>query len=512
MKKRVMSFLLAFLLVFTLIPANANAAAARVEGQITVKNPLASMEIKGPASAKMKDMYASKKSADEGKVLQVGIDLTYTQEDRAVEPDKAPGRVLQVKVSSAGLIQIDASVVSIQSEYVTFELYRRYDSDAHECADCMGDCMSLSDTKRQGQLTFAVSEAGTYYLKVYNTFYNASDIPVYTNLLNVKVGFYPAGARNLKANNMYSLGLIGKDEYYRISVPKTSFVTISTTRDNLSYDFCNSSKKVLYGSACMTAATDKKNTYSLSKGTYYIKVKGQYRNEILTLKYTTASELTAKNDKWVTMNPSSNKVTTYVKLKATADGYIKVNLRNAKGDDTSAYITLCNSNKKTVTNKTWIDSSSKYNTYLVYGVKKNKTYYLKVTHASGRTVIKYKQTAVSEKSGSSKKKAVTLKSGKTVKGTIGVGDTKSDWYKITVTKSKKIKFYVTGNANGTLKMQIYKSNGRKFGSALTVINGINQKVTLKSTDGNGKMPAGTYYFRIFRANTKSTGNYSLKWK
>ncbi len=250
----------------------------------------------------------------------------------------------------------------------------------------------------------------------------------------------------------------------------------------------------------------------MAKGTYYIKVKGKSSGYTYGLKYSLLGDYTASNNKWTTFYPGNSNVETYVKIKPTVDGYVTVSPYGGNYYKKSMQVTLCNSSKKAIADKRtiWYGDSS-YGKY-VFGVKKNTTYYLRITGVSERAAVKYVQTGVSEKSGTSKKKAVTIKSNKTVKGTITANSATADWYKFKVTKMKKIKFYLTGNSIGSLRLQVYKSNGKKFGGAITVISGNNKKCNLESTGGNGKMAKGTYYIKIYRANSKSSGNYTLKWK
>ena len=75
-------------------------------------------------------------------------------------------------------------------------------------------------------------------------------------------------------------------------------------------------------------------------------------------------------------------------------------------------MTLCSSKKKALSGEDW-------NLYdPVYGVKKGNTYYVKVRalyNTSGMYQLKVTNTGVSEKSGTTKSKAVTIKKGSTKK-------------------------------------------------------------------------------------------------
>lgn len=197
----------------------------------------------------------------------------------------------------------------------------------------------------------------------------------------------------------------------------------------------------------------------------------------------------------------------YYKFKATATGYVTFEIFKDADYiyDTTVGVALLNSNKKALSVKTNLSS---YNAKVAYGVQKGKTYYFKVTDADGMVALRYKMKKVSEKSGSTLKKAPTLKASKTVSGTIIAGSSVADCYKIKVTKSKVLKFKVSGNSNGRLMLTLYKSNGKKWAASTVMVNGVGDKDTLTT---NKKVTKGTYYIRVHREGSKSSGHYNLRW-
>lgn len=504
MKKKIMSLVLSFALLFGLLPATANAAVMSQGTSVTVSNPFSSMTVQGRAQDALYDVYASKSAANYEKQLQVGMTVTYTQND-VNGKDYDPGRIFPITVSAAGVIGITANVTFLQKENITIELYM----DA-ACANRISYGVSLYASKMSSVKYFAVPNAGTYYLRVstYNSTYSPA---TFQNSIALRVGFYRSGDMSLVANKMYYLGAIGQDAYYKISVPKTSYVTLSTNakgNERVRYEICNSAKSIIYSANYLNPNYGNKHTYKLAKGTYYIKVKS-YEAEAFTLKYALTGDYSASNNKWTTIYAGTTKLESYVKIKPTVNGYISIYPYGGQYYGSSFTVTLCNSSKKALTDDEYISAGSKYFGKTAFSVKKNTTYYLRVKGVYDRAAVKYVQTGVNEKSGSSKKKAVTVKQNKTIKGTIAVNDSKADWYKIKVPKTKKVKIYVSGNASGSLRMQVYKSNGKKYGYENTFLSDNNQSRTLES---NGKMTKGTYYIKIYRANSKSSGNYSLKWK
>lgn len=215
----------------------------------------------------------------------------------------------------------------------------------------------------------------------------------------------------------------------------------------------------------------------------------------------------------------------WIKYKASATGYITITAINkiqttesstGTGDaavEEPAFATgeICLYNSKKTTELSQVEA---YNTasanpidYTVsYGVKKNATYYLRVK-AEGDVAIKCKLTKVSESSGSKKSKAKSIKKSTTIRGIIPAGDTSADWYKIKVSKKQILHIYYSGNANGKVKFTFsgtYLKTAKKY---------VDQDVTkLYHTYTTERVQPGTYYVKVERGNSKSSGYYTLKWK
>lgn len=192
--------------------------------------------------------------------------------------------------------------------------------------------------------------------------------------------------------------------------------------------------------------------------------------------------------------------TNYFAFKAVATGYVTV-----KASEEYTKVAICNSSKRVLSGYT-------YTTYApTYGVQKGKWYYFKVEssyNSEGGYRFVVTNNKISEKSGKKKSKAVTIKKKKTKKGTILAGSKQADYYKFKLTGKKSVRIYMKGRTNDKMKITVYKG-GKRVGSYTYAYYNNGRTLTLKSY---GKWKKGTYYIKISRGNTKSSGWYSLKWK
>lgn len=193
--------------------------------------------------------------------------------------------------------------------------------------------------------------------------------------------------------------------------------------------------------------------------------------------------------------------TNYFKFTATKTGYIRVNLTDIKGK-----IKLCNYNKSKSLSNTSSATQS-----IVYGVKKGSTYYIKVSapvnEDIGGYTFKVINYGITENSGSTQSKAKTIYRGlsKAKNGNIIAGYSTSDWYKFTLSSSKAVNIVMKGATNNGIKIAVYK--GSKLIKS-TTFGRTNESVMIKSI---GKWTKGTYYIKISRANSYSSGYYNCYW-
>lgn len=255
-------------------------------------------------------------------------------------------------------------------------------------------------------------------------------------------------------------------------------------------------------------------TFKIPKaGTYYL---GVYTSSSVTIQEAGVAALFFNGGNRTIYNGKNNLVgtkvqqTNYFKFKALSTGYITVKgLKHSFKDigsssaEPGAYkVTLCNSQKRALSGATALRYGP------TYGVTRGKVYYIKIQTGSNLSRSGYygfnvKNTKITEKSGSKKSKAVTIKKNIVKKGTIQAGSSQADWYKLNLT-NKKFQATMTYRTNDRLKMTLYR-NGKKMKSVTG--DYMHGKVYIYGSN----IATGTYYIKIERYNSKSSGYYSLKW-
>lgn len=197
----------------------------------------------------------------------------------------------------------------------------------------------------------------------------------------------------------------------------------------------------------------------------------------------------------------------------------------------SGYVALCNASKKVLSkdSKTndgtwfWTGSSTNYLRTVHFGVKKGKTYYIRIAKcrvtsyakdANNQYVhigyLKWTNTAVkSAKYGKKKSKAVKIKKKKTKTGLFVAGTTKAQWYKMKINK-KKATITLTSTKNcGAIKAKVYYKGYSKWLTTTTSASRSGSYYKVKLTGINRNV--GTVYVKVF-PEYKTSGSYKLKWK
>lgn len=424
----------------------------------------------------------------------------------SIENTMKPGVVQAIKIPAKGQLCIDASALTgsaIIAKSCRLVLY----SDA-KCTSKVDNTIylsSVSDLSKPKLIN--VPKGQTYYLAFYTDYlYNDS----YTNKIDIQTYFYSGADRTLTSGKWigHAAGNYGSPRYYKINMSSAGHIVVEATQSQ-TIEICNSKKSLLFSSNYVNSASNKKLSYYLNKGTYYIRTPGSTNNSVSSLRYT-AYKLGSKP--YVLTNKKMQKVYAasgayqYLKYKATATGYVTVT--TAVSDN--MYVALCNSSRKALTDDQYVNgSASSYYNKKVYGVKKGQTYYVRVKEGTSNPIsVKLTQTAVKEKSGSSKKKAVSVKAKKTVKGSIAAGSSEADWYKFKLTKNKKVTIRIKGSCVGTLNFKVYTSSGKQVGSATISGNGCDKELSTYY----GKMPKGTYYMKVQRNDKVASGYYSINWR
>lgn len=355
-----------------------------------------------------------------------------------------------------------------------------------------------------------VDAAGTYYIVIYTNKYNISKLT--TNTISFKTYFvnaaYSAPDQVIQSGQILPVVYdYSTPKYYQINIPKAGHIAISSNA-NLKVEICDSGKGIYFASNTLNPQNNKGTvTYYLNQGLYYIKTTGAYNADIAAMAYNfyplgSAPYSVTKKNQNVVIYPGDSNNYHYIKYEAPYTGY--VTLTPGEG---SAYVTLCNSKRKAISSEDRLYGGNASVTTSTYGVKNGTVYYLKVKSGYNPFGLNIKTTKVSEKSGTSKKKAKTIRSNKTVKGTIRANSNTVDWYKFKVTKKKSVNVWFKGKTNNALKVTVYRSNGKSI-----ISTKINTTVNGRKITSIGKWPKGTYYLKVERANKKSSGYYTLKWK
>lgn len=266
-------------------------------------------------------------------------------------------------------------------------------------------------------------------------------------------------------------------------------------------------QEIIYSSYDGTASIPK-------KGTYYLKFSVLDSGETVTDGYTIAlstqfyngEDRALKNKTWTAVGNSDYTKPVYYKITVPQTGSITVNNDSLY----TAYVTLLNSSKKAISNEAYPSSTNDYST--VFAVTKG-TYYIKVTTTSELYRLKYTFKAVTDKSGTTKAKATKLTAGKTYTGVVTAADKtgKVDWYKITLTKSQKVDITFTGSvSSGEIGIEFY--GGDISGSITDSITSVNEDSSFTAqTWTSTKLPKGTYYIKVTKAENKTSGVYNLKF-
>ena len=214
---------------------------------------------------------------------------------------------------------------------------------------------------------------------------------------------------------------------------------------------------------------------------------------------------------------------TYYELKPSKTGYVTFSILSS---GYSGYASLCDSNLKVISKGTYNTdgdyiyggSSYKYQRSISYGVKKGKTYYLKLDGYSSQknsagycfATIKWTNGKVkASKYGKKKSKAKAIKKNKTVKGLFVAGNKKGQWFKIT-NKQKKTKITIKSSKNNErFKVIAYYKSFNKWYKDTSYVTRSTGKDVLTGTIS--RKVKHTYYIKVV-PDGKSSGYYTIKWK
>lgn len=204
-------------------------------------------------------------------------------------------------------------------------------------------------------------------------------------------------------------------------------------------------------------------------------------------------------------------------IKPGKTGYIIVDAVEYGRDKSAGSVTLLNSKKKAVSDKLSYNSKSN-NAYVVFGVKKGTTYYLKVSGFQGTEDeqycygIRYKNYSAALRSNTVKKKATNLKrKAKYIAASMPATDKgSSQWYKFNVKKKQKTQIRIDASylKSGKTTATIYC--GKKKIGTETVTKGKVITITVTNSNKKGIAKKGTYYVKISRS-AKANGQYKIRY-
>jgi len=247
-------------------------------------------------------------------------------------------------------------------------------------------------------------------------------------------------------------------------------------------------------------------------GTYYIKFLVKDYSDVVLADYKmifksqffTGNDKTLKNKEWVCTGNLDSEKPIYFEVVVPKAGSLTINTET----EYSNKITLLNSSKKAIS-----DEISNYKGKVCFAVKEG-TYYIKIL-ADSSDIMRIESTisTITDYSGSTKAKAKALKAGKTYTGYLSATDKKGtvDWYKITLTKSQKVEMVFTGSASGEIKLEFYGSN--ISGSITQYISSVDDDSSFSAeTWSSSKLPKGTYYIKVSKEDTNTSGFYKLQLK
>lgn len=345
-----------------------------------------------------------------------------------------------------------------------------------------------------------------------------------SNLVSADTGLTPyvlsSGVKSdMDKERIYNISSDGK-ELIRLNVPQNGAVKIRIAAASSNFVIVEVYKKEnasdLPHYLKTDCTSDLWNTGFVidyfDKGTYYLRLpENDYKLGIV--EYLSKND-TLKTGTTIAAYCDYEHENTY-SFKAPGNGYIMLTKTSMETTDGTMTAVLCNNKETQLTEKSIFSLTQ--NNKVIYAVKKGITYKVKMKALNLNDIQCYqlnlKFVNLSEKSGSTKKKAVSVSFGNKVSGTVFAEDsaTKADWYKIKNPKKQQLLLNYSGSiTSGSLMMDVYDAKGKKLDSYSVISNIGEEKEDLMHNAGGGtKMPAGTYYLRVTKSRKSSTGIYSF---
>ena len=210
---------------------------------------------------------------------------------------------------------------------------------------------------------------------------------------------------------------------------------------------------------------------------------------------------------------------TWVRFKAKKTGTLKV---TAVRFADAVWLT---DSKKKLLSRPDADGNlivDEFTNVITFGVKKGKTYYLRIRSQDdldSLNTLKTKFTALSVTGGTKKSKAKSIKKNKWQKGVIIAGTKHARWYKIKLPKSQKATIYFRFNGSqfcsfyawskkiGGITRKFYRENEGLDVSGKGLLDSDTKQIRTP------KLPKGTViYVKVSNLSKKDSGCYQIKWK
>lgn len=360
-------------------------------------------------------------------------------------------------------------------------------------------------------------------------------------LLSVKVDPVEAAGAELKAvtistgkEDVSAGSITGKmaasevNEYVRGDVIKVktdcagliSFNFLSNSSDSITFTLY--SDEALQNEVDYTkleASSEEKTTLGLAvpkAGTYYLELLSFSTEDI---DYTISADIYSAEDDSLSNGKAKlvallDKDSNYYKFTMNQAGAIKVYTTYANGKECYLDVEICQKAGESYKTVSSLESVAEGSSI---GLAKG-TYYIKISNGSDAYYsVKYVVSVSADKSGSTKQKAASLKLGTASKGIITIQDktSKVDWYKVKLTKAKAVALSLSGDVTGIVSLDFYDSKDGYYGGLFVskyTKEDSGEPYTIINGSKNKKLGKGTYYIKITKDDSKTSGSYSVKVK
>ncbi len=336
-----------------------------------------------------------------------------------------------------------------------------------------------------------------------------------------------SGEETPSSGNTYS----GKIATAADGYSKDSVIAVTTDCSGLlSFDYQGNNSDTVYftlyadealtddlGISSLEASTESTFTDTIpapKAGTYYLQLQYYGSSDVdytITPYVVSADDGSLANEELRYVALADYEDSNYYKIVLKKAGVIKVYVSYSDNESCYADVDIC---KKTDGKMKVISEGDASSEGTVTGLPKG-TYYIKLSNGTAAYYsIGYQYSGITEKSGSSKAKAGTIKLGTAVKGLILYSDktSKADWYKIKTTKKKEVTVSITGEVTGGVTLDFIGSDGDSFGKLY--ISEYSQEdsgspYVGKIYDTGGTLPKGTYYIKVTKDKSNVSGYYSI---